>query len=138
VQWLLKGEGPSPFGEEGGNQKAGALPGVYAERDFFLKNNPGSLVQTIPDNAMSPYFTKGDYVGGVKVDIQSATNGQEMGKGAYIIYLENNPEPLIRFLKKDAAGQLLIHANLNELGHDFIIQPDIKEAYQIIWHRKEV
>jgi len=85
----------------------------------------------VPDNTMRPYFHKGDYVGGIKVDINDVE-----GKSAFIVYVKDKPEPLIRFLKRDKSDQFsLIHANLTELGHDFIVHPEIQEIYQIIWHR---
>lgn len=135
AEWLLEGIGPSPFpAQDDDFQEAtqeGSL-GIYAERECFLKNNAQSLVQMVPDDAMSPYFHKGDYVGGIKADIH-----KHNGKSAFIVYVKNKPEPLIRFLKQDKAGKvILIHANFNELGYDFIIHPEIQEAYQIVWHRK--
>ena len=131
AEWLLEGAGPSPFSTRGGHEED-APSGIYAERACFLKNNPGSLVQVVSDNRMSPYFTKGDYVGGVKTDIHKAD-----GKSAFIAYVKDKPEPLVRFLKKDALGQFtLIHANVSEFGYDFMVRAEIQEAYQIIWHRK--
>lgn len=133
AEWLLEGEGLSPFSTHENHKGRSASSGVHVERECFLKNNSQSLVQVVLDNAMSPYFYKGDYVGGTKIDIKKEIDG----KSAFIVYLKNKPEPLIRFLKRDKTGQfILIHANLNEFGHEFIIHPEIQEAYQIIWHRK--
>lgn len=135
AEWLLDGIGPSPFSNQGIYNHKSDSSGIYTEQECFLKNNPQSLVQMVLDNAMSPYFYKGDYVGGVKVDIHNKIDE----KSAFIIYVRKTPEPLIRFLKKDQSDQfILIHANLSELGYDFIIHPEIQEAYQIIWHRKVI
>lgn len=136
AEWLLEGIGPSPFSEREdiNTQRASqdGYSGIYAEREFFLKNNAQSLVQVVSDNAMSPYFHKGDYVGGIKTDIHKLDR-----KSAFIVYVKGKPEPLIRFLKQDKSNKaILIHANFNELGYDFIVHPEIQEAYQIIWHRK--
>jgi len=131
-EWLLEGTGASPFSVQGGGSDHSPHSGIYAEQEFFLRNNGQSLVQMVPDNAMCPYFNKGEYVGGVKADISKAD-----GKSPFIVYVRGRPDPLVRFLKKDTSGQfVLIHANLVEFGHDFIIHPEIQEAYRIIWHRK--
>jgi transcriptional regulator with XRE-family HTH domain len=134
AEWLLEGIGLSPFSTQEDDSHHGTSLGIYAERECFLKNNAQSLVQVVPDNAMSPYFHKGDYVGGIKMDIRKPD-----GKNAFIVYVKNKPEPLIRFLTGDKPDKIiLIHANLNQLGYDFIIHPEIQEAYQIVWHRKAI
>lgn len=131
AEWLLEGIGSSPFSTQEDNNEQSASSGIHAERECFLKNNAQSLVQMVPDNAMSPYFHKGDYVGGIKTDINKLD-----GKNAFIVYVKGKPEPLIRFLKRDKSDKaILIHVNFDELGYDFIIHPEIQEAYQIIWHR---
>lgn len=135
AEWLLEGRGASPFSISTVDHEKSAFSGIYAERECFLKNNAHSLVQMVPDNAMYPYFYKGDYVGGVKIDIHHQMDAHK----AFIVYMKNKPEPLIRFIQKDASGQfILIHANLNELGYNFIIHPEIQEVYQIIWHRSAI
>lgn len=134
AEWLLEGIGSSPFSIQESDSHNGTSSGIYAERECFLKNNAQSLVQVVPDDAMSPYFHKGDFVGGIKTDIHKPD-----GKNAFIVYVKNKPEPLIRFLTGDKPDKvILIHANLNQLGYDFIIHPEIQEAYQIVWHRKAI
>jgi DNA-binding transcriptional regulator YiaG len=133
TEWLLEGKGASPFLAREG-QSNGTLSGIYAEQDCFLKNNPQSLIQTVPDMAMSPYFEKGDYVGGVKADL----NDKIEKKDAFIVYVADQPEPLIRFIHQDKSKNfILVHANLNEWGYDFRVHPEIREAYKIIWHRRK-
>ena len=132
AEWLLEGTGPSPFSTPDVSNDSAAPSGVYAEQDCFLKNNPGALIQVVPNDQMSPYFTKGDYVGGVQANLEESD-----GKNAFIVYVKDKPEPFIRFLNKDASGHFsLTHANLSEFGHGFMVNVDIQEAYKIIWHRK--
>jgi transcriptional regulator with XRE-family HTH domain len=40
---------------------------IQNEVIFFKKNNPSSIIYTVPDTLMSPFYNKGDIVGGQKI-----------------------------------------------------------------------
>jgi transcriptional regulator with XRE-family HTH domain len=40
---------------------------IQNEIVFFKKNNPSSIIYTVPDSLMAPFYNKGDIVGGQKI-----------------------------------------------------------------------
>ena len=111
VEWLLTGNGMPPRSYESlhsgieattldnqtlveQNLKEEEL--IYKEVQLFKQNNPNAIVISITDNAMEPYFTCGDYLGGIRV---TNTKIDQYINQLCIVELENNLI-LPRFLQK--------------------------------------
>ena len=111
VEWLLNGTGMPPRSYESlhsgieattldnktlveQNLKEEEL--IYKEVQLFKQNNPNAIVISITDNAMEPYFSCGDYIGGIRV---ANTKIDQYINQLCIVELENNLI-LPRFLQK--------------------------------------
>ncbi|MCH9643604.1 MAG: helix-turn-helix domain-containing protein [Gammaproteobacteria bacterium] len=100
TDWLLHGRGmpPRPFEMLTAGIKNKADPScsefnlreeecIYNETQSFKKQNPNSIVLTIADDAMEPYYHMGDYIGGIQVPIEHLS--RYVGQMC-ILELENN------------------------------------------------
>lgn len=82
VEWLIQGRGMPPRSFDmvnaGMSEAVRTDPSladlnlreeenIYRETQLFKEQNPNSIVLTITDDAMEPYFSVGDYIGGVRV-----------------------------------------------------------------------
>ncbi|MBV52837.1 MAG: hypothetical protein CL816_02080 [Coxiellaceae bacterium] len=83
TEWLLTGDGMPPRSYEslnsGLNESAHQANEtlvqqnlkeeelIYKEVQLFKQNNPNAIVISITDNAMEPYFSCGDYIGGIRI-----------------------------------------------------------------------
>lgn len=142
-KWLLTGKGSAPQ-EIKINIKKLHLPNInnldfskeldiYKEAEFFLTNTKNSIVIAVPDDSMSPFYQKGDLVGGIFVK----ENKIEPLLNKVCIIVLNNGDELIRNLSKKEGLYYFslmnpfckIEASINE-------SPSIKGAAKIIWHRK--
>jgi len=102
VDWLLSGMGLPPRTFESlhagvnelihENESLSELnmreeEAIYKETQFFKNAHPNSIILTIADNAMEPYFSIGDTVGGVQIP----NNGiNKYLNSCCIVELENN------------------------------------------------
>ena len=113
TDWLLHGTGMPPrsyeslqSGVESVSQANGSLVEqnlkeeelIYKEVQLFKANNPNAVVISITDNAMEPYYSCGDYIGGIRVP---NTKIAHYVNQLCIVELENNLV-LPRYLQKSA------------------------------------
>ena len=122
---------------------------IQNEIVFFKKNNPSSIIYTIQDSLMAPFYNKGDIVGGQKVTNEaqfSLFNGKvciiEDNKGhqsvrrvikadqrkitACTLGSEDNALPLVDEIKAYSLAQVTRHWHVFELIHELPIQPSSK------------
>ena len=82
IDWLIHGTGMPPRPYEmvnaGVSNSISANPSladmnlkeeeaIYQEIQLFRQKNPNAIVLTVADNAMEPYYSVGDYIGGVQI-----------------------------------------------------------------------
>lgn len=119
---------------------------IQNEIVYFKKNNPSSIILTIPDALMAPFYNKGDIVGGQKVTnekqfsllcghvciIESSTGQQYLRRvlksnsrkitACTLSTNETNNLPLIEEIEAYSIAQVTRHWHLFELIQDLPIQ----------------
>ena len=152
VEWLTEGSGmpPRPFETvNAGIRKelqsdASVIEhnlreeeSIYREIQLFRQQNPNAIVLTIADNAMEPYYSVGDYIGGIQLfnnEIENYVNK------ICILELENN-FILPRYLHKGQKPETYTaactnpHANASPLN---IYNVKVVSAAPILWHRRKI
>ena len=144
--WLLKGKGAEPSSAKGFIQKeiesmemdeTLAIDPVLVEAACFQKYTSNSIVVRVIDEMMAPLYKRDDYVGGVKITPSSAAS---LYTEACIVVFEGGVK-LIRILYPGSKKHLFNLSCLNpndSSKHPFYVDVDIKEIYQIVWHRKSL
>lgn len=143
VKWLLKGEGIPPLKEEiktGEFDESGTLLSVLSpelkimkEASFFQQLYNNSIVCCVLDDGMEPFYSIGDYVGG----LFSTNLKDSVGKDCIIITQEG--EQLVRRLFKGSKTGLYNLACMNPFtkkSSPVLFDHTIKTAAPIIWHRR--
>lgn len=152
AEWLLEGKGIPPRSYETLNaglsdvaQLNSALTQhnieeeqlIYQEIQLFKQHNPHAIVMNVTDDAMEPYYSVGDYIGGLRVcnnDISRYTNS------LCIIELENN---LIipRFLQKNhSEGRYNISTTNPKTSASPLNYYNMKivALAPVVWHRRKI
>lgn len=143
--WILKGQGVGPSPARSVLQKEMdiiesnniSVEPVLVEAACFQKYNSSSAVLRVTDEMMAPLYKRDDYVGGVKISLSFASSAH---KEPCIVVLKDGTQ-LIRILHPGKKKDLF---NLNCLNptdpskNPFYVDVDLKEIYQIVWHRKNV
>lgn len=125
-EWLLEGQGLSPF-------LAGTKI-VESEKETgisnFLRENPNSIVISIDDSAMSPFFEKGNFVGGLKINLEK---DYKLGH-PYIMTLSDGLQTVRVLYKGKQKGLYTLGCfNLFErLENPVFYDVPIKELYHIV------
>ncbi len=111
---------------------------IYQETQLFNQQYPNSIVLTVIDNAMEPFYSIGDYVGGTKLygeDIKKC-----LGKTC-IVELENHAI-IPRFLQAgNQEGQYSICcSNYKTTAAAPLVQFNTKilSTAPILWHRRKL
>ena len=152
MEWLLHGTGMPPRPYEmlriGINTTRNTLKNIdqlnvqeeehiYKETQLFRDHYQGSIVLSIADDSMLPYFKQGDYVGGVQVaneDLSRYLNE------LCVLELENNVI-LARLLQKGSRDGVYTISCTNPTSKTAplnLIDVKIISAAPIIWHRKKL
>ncbi len=108
---------------------------VLKEAAYFRHLNPYAHVALVVDDAMEPYFSRGDYVGGIY------QNGLALKKLFYktCIVTTKSHGSLVRKFLPGSQGGLYTLASLN---HATTVVPpvlydiEVSSAASVIWHRK--
>ncbi len=151
IDWLMHGTGmpPRPYemintglDTDSGTSELAALnlreeEAIYQETQLFKRQNHNSLIISIADDAMDPYYSAGDYVGGIK-----------LGPGEAKHYLGN---PCIVELEDHAIIARFLHAGTEDglysvsssnprttAAQVSLQNIKILSAAPIIWHRKKL
>ncbi len=110
---------------------------IYKEIQLFRQFNPNAIVLTISDNAMEPYFSVGDYIGGRQVFTE---NIDQYTSKICIVELENNLI-LPRLLQASNHPGCFTAAATNPQTTATplnIYNTKIISAAPIIWHRRKM
>ena len=152
MEWLIHGTGmpPRPYEMANAglrselhqnqslvelNQREEQL--IYREAQLFRQQTPNSIVLTVADDAMEPYYSIGDYIGGTQVfndDIAQYLNS------VCILELENNLI-LPRYLQQGKAPGSFTASCTNPTTTSSplnIYNAKIISAAPIIWHRRKM
>ena len=152
IEWLVHGTGmpPRPFEmAQAGlreelhrdeslvefNQREEQI--IYREIQLFRQQTPNAIVLTIADDAMEPYYSIGDYIGGVQVfenEISHYVNS------VCVLELENNLI-LPRYLQQGKAPNSFTASCTNPQTTASplnIYNAKIISAAPIIWHRRKI
>lgn len=140
-EWLLTGNGlPPRHFERSTNPEILSLPReqeaevIYRESQFFKQNNPNSIILTIADNAMEPFLSPGDIVGGVQYFDRKLSDW--VGK-LCILELEHN-QILPRVLQTGSKPDVYTASCTNpkaSVAPLNIYDTKIVSAAPIVWHR---
>ncbi len=144
VEWLLEGKGLGPHFVSSKDNPAERKKShsvwehqiaLQKEIAFFEENNPNAVVLMIVDNGLEPYYSIGEYVGGIKrfaKEINSLEN-------CFCIVETTENDIFIRklIIEKKPNQFSIICINPNTSAQE-PIKNDIKLnwAAPIIWHRK--
>ena len=152
TEWLLHGQGmpPRPFEmlnagvREDLHENLSIVElnlqeeeAIYAETQQFKKRTPNAIVLTLADDAMEPYYSLGDHLGGSKI---ADTEIKQYIGTACIIELENNMI-LPRFLHKGTieGTYTLTGSNPKTKAMTLSMQNvKILSAAPILWHRRKL
>lgn len=152
VEWLMHGTGmpPRPYDmlnaglknpprkdEVVAEQNIREEEVIYRETQVFKEQNINSIILTVADNAMEPYFHVGDYIGGVQV-----FEGEvKKFVGTFcIIELENNlilPRLLQQGSREGLYNVCCTNPTTNASPLNFY---DVRVlcASPILWHRRKI
>ena len=135
-EWFINGAGlpPRPYSK---NQVKTTSKNerVLKEILFFEKENEDSIIVSIPDNSMLPFYDEGDFVGGIVVSEEQI----KKYLGSVCIVTLSTGETLVRKLKAGTMEQSynLISTNLDtDTTSAFILNCKIDQIAQVVWHRK--
>ena len=152
VEWLINGTGMPPRQYEAMNagirkelQQNNSImehnlheeETIYKESQLFRQNNPNAIVLTVADDAMEPYYSVGDYIGGIQLfnqEIRSYTNT------ICILEMENN-FILPRLLQPGQKPNTFTAACTNfktKATPLNIFNVKIISAAPILWHRRKI
>ena len=146
-EWLLYGTGVSPSIienleniEDLKNLDSKKLPDVakhikiFNEVEFFKRNNKNSIVKMIVDDAMSPFYRIGDYVGGVKIEPQFYDS---INHKNCIIILPSKRIYIRQFFKTEKSF-ILLPFQTSDVFPPIILENQFFDLYLISYHRIDV
>lgn len=146
VDWFLHGIGLSPRHKEGivgsslGNNSSilhASLNKQFISEntDFFEQSNQNSILISINDDTMRPFFNPGDFVGGYFITKEIV----DQHIGSFCIVIIDTGEILVRKLKygSKAGCFTLVSTNLDsEVDTAFLTNCEIQKIAPVTWHRK--
>ena len=152
TEWLMTGEGMPPRAYEMVNAGLGNTlldneqfieqnlkeeQIIYAETQLFKKCHPGSVVITISDDSLEPYFSIGDTIGGIQI---SNENISKYVNRRCILELENNLIlPRVLQMGKHPDRYTVCSTNPNTLSTPLnLYNVKVISVAPIIWHRKKM
>lgn len=139
-EWLQDGTGspphklPSRLSSNAGNKSRIQGGDLFAEVEFFLQNNPGSLAFQIPDETMQPFYDPQDYVGGILVEDRREIRNNN----PYILVLSSGDKRVQTLFYEVSSQQYILSSTnpLHQKNQTLLKDDQILEIYDIIWHRK--
>jgi transcriptional regulator with XRE-family HTH domain len=144
VDWFIHGVGISPrpkFSEQSIETNASRYhssasnPIINDEIGFIEQSTQNSIIVSITDDTMQPFFNIGDFVGGCFLSEESI----EKHIGSFCIIIIDTGEILVRKLKNGtkAGCFTLVSTNLDtEVSTAFLTNCDVQKIAPVTWHRK--
>lgn len=147
AEWLLQGSGLPPRSFERNSQSTESVihenlhwteeERIYREIQFFKQNNPNSIVLTISDDSMEPFFANGDIIGGVQNF--EKTIDDYLGTFCILELIHNQIVP--RLLQAGSQPGVYTASCTNPKTKTAplnIYDTKIISAAPIVWHRKKI
>ena len=152
IEWLIHGTGmpPRPYdmlnaGVKNGVQKENVMSEqnireeevIYREKQLFKEQNVNSIILTIVDDAMEPYYHTGDHVGGVQV--YNAEMDRFIGNMC-VVELENNvivPRLLQKGSKEGLYNVCCTNPKTTASPLNYY-DAKVISAAPILWHRRKM
>lgn len=135
-EWFIKGEGLPPRPIRVNTSKINSKKEtILKEINFFESENQDSVVTTVFDDAMLPYYAQGDFVGGIIVPREEF----EKYLGSICIITISSGETLVRKIKAGSEYNCynLISLNLDSNTESaFMLNCKVSQLAQVLWHRK--
>ncbi len=138
TSWFLRGEGPAPTHVKGNTIEKSSIfltkndKDIQEEIELFTRNQQKQqkqiIISVVSDDLMSPYFSKGDIVGGVKFDKMSSIS-QITNKPCLIEIKEN--AYLLSWCFSDGTDIFFKYHN-----SDLMYRVETKRIGLILWHRR--
>lgn len=142
ADWFLHGVGISPrpktqFAEQSteNNQPDSGKQFINEEINCFEQPNQDSIIVSITDDTMLPFFKPGDFVGGHFLSKERI----EQHIGSFCIVIIATGEILVRKLKYGSKEGYftLVSTNLDsDINTAFLTNCDLQKIAPISWHRK--
>lgn len=152
IEWLLEGTGmpPRPYemissGVREALEEDAALAelnlheeeAIYQETQLFKQNNPNAIIISVVDDSMEPYFSIGDYIGGIR--LQEEKIKQFIGNTC-IVELEDHsiiPRFLYAGLREDLYTLSCTNPKTTAPTINYY-NVKIINAAPILWHRRKL
>lgn len=133
VEWLLSNTGAAPqliaeFNSKVPPKQKESLQ-IENELNFLRQSYTGIVDTQLNDNAMMPFYAKGDFVAGV----EQSNKFEKLDKQRVIVKLAND-KTVVRELRKCTKHKTLCLFASNSKTKD-LHQPEIVSIAHIIWHR---
>lgn len=133
--WLLNGdgEGPKIISYKQKTIFASKDSIVMKEACLFEELNENSIVYLVPDDSMSPLYSKDDIIGGIKT-----STIRELLNYHAIVKLKNNPKVFLRTIiqsKKEDRFDLKCLNYLYPYEDNFVKNAEIEFVAKVVWHR---
>lgn len=107
---------------------------IFKEVTFFKSLYPGSEVMGMFDDAMEPFYSPGDFVGGTpQENIKQALNKN------CILHLSTGDQLVRRLVKGSAEGVYTLQSvnPLTKTKDPVLYNQTIEKALPIVWHRRK-
>lgn len=143
AKWLLEGAGRQPLKkerqepiiEESKLILSSLSPElkIMKEATFFQKLSPDSIVSCVLDNGMEPFYSVGDYVGGIFFQNLKEALGKDC-----IIITEEGEQLVRRFLEGNKKGHYTLTC-VNPFTKEspaILFDQCVKIVAPIVWHRR--
>lgn len=134
-EWLLEAKGTAPqvitdFQAEPESKKPDISKKIQNEIQLLRQTYPNLITHQVQNNHMSPFFNKGDYIGGCP---QTSSFHRLIGK-VVIAITEDGTHQIGTLEHCDKHATLCLFSNINK-KHDRH-KPKFTQIAPIIWHRK--
>jgi transcriptional regulator with XRE-family HTH domain len=140
--WLLTGHGEPPKIKETPQNilqdscelKVNEIS-IVKETEYFRSLSPNHVIVGVRDNSMVPFYSNGDYVGGIKIpfpDLKKAYNEN------CIVTLKDGKTLVRRFVKRNENDKHTLYAlNVQAAYKDLVLTNiELESIAVIVWHRR--
>lgn len=107
---------------------------IFNEVEFFKRNNENPMVRLIVDEAMSPLYRLGDYVGGIKIEPQLYSL---MNHRNCIINIPSQRCYIRQFFKTEK-GCILLPFQTSDTYLPIVLENQSFDLYLISYHRVDI
>jgi transcriptional regulator with XRE-family HTH domain len=153
LEWLMNGTGvpPRPFEMNQANMISNSdlenlltqinlqeEQAIYQELQTFKSNNPNPIIITVSDDAMTPQFHPGDYIGGIRLN-KAEDIAAHLGEPCIVELADHTILP--RYIHADPESGTYTLSCTNHQSRTSplnIFNARIISAAPILWHRRKL